>query len=72
MGARQRLNSLYFLAVLIVAALIGSATQSWSLFLISATIMTVLMIYDGDIRPTPQPPRTTQKTRKTRKTRKRR
>ncbi len=66
MGARQRLNSLYFLAVLIVAALVGGAAQSWSLFLISAAIMTVLMIYGGDIRPTPQPPRKTRKTRKRR------
>ncbi len=63
MGARQRLNSLYLLAILIVAAIIGGSAQSWLLFLISAAVMTVLMIHGGDIRPTPQSPRKTQKTR---------
>ena len=54
MGARQRLNSFYLLAVLIVAAIIGGSAQSWSLFLISAAVMTVLLIHGGDIRPTSQ------------------
>ena len=53
MGARQRLNSFYLLAVLIVAAMIGGSAQSWSLFLISAAVMTVLLIHGGDIRPKP-------------------
>ena len=53
MGARQRLNSFYLFAVLIVAALIGGTVQSWSLFLISAAVMILLLIHGGDIRPTP-------------------
>jgi len=39
--------------VLIVAALIGGTVQSWSLFLISAAVMILLLIHGGDIRPTP-------------------
>tara|TARA_R110002049_G_scaffold119431_3_gene273695 strand:+ start:4987 stop:5127 length:141 start_codon:yes stop_codon:yes gene_type:complete len=37
-----------------VAAIIGGSAQSWSLFLISAAVMTVLLIHGGDIRPTSQ------------------
>jgi len=63
MGARQRLNSFYLLAVLIVAAIIGGSAQSWSLFLISAAVMTVLLIHGGDIRPTSQSRRKTRQRR---------
>ena len=63
MGARQRLNSFYLLAVLIVAAIIGGSVQSWSLFLISAAVMLALLIYGGDIRPTSQSPRKTRQRR---------
>lgn len=66
MGVRQRLNSLYFLAVLIVAALIGGALQSWSVFMVSAAILTANLVYGGDIRPSTQSPRKTQKTRRRR------
>ncbi len=63
MGARQRLNSFYLFAVLIAAAMLGGAAQSWLLFLISAAIMTTLLIHGGDIRPTPQTRRNSRKRR---------
>ncbi len=53
MGARQRLNSLYFLGVLIVAAIIGGGAGSWPVFFIVAGVLTATAINGGDIRLTP-------------------
>lgn len=63
MGARQRLNSLYLIGALMVAAVIGGALQSWSVFMISAAILTAILVYGGDIRPSAQPPRKTRRRR---------
>ncbi|QDV20683.1 hypothetical protein Pan153_53600 [Gimesia panareensis] len=51
MGARQRLNSLYFYIIVIVSGLIGGATESWLMFWISAGVMAASMLHGGDIRP---------------------
>lgn len=57
MGARQRLNSLYLVGVLIIAAIIGTAADSWLVFLLTAAILTGTLIHDGGIRPGPTHPR---------------
>lgn len=51
MGARQRLNSLYLLNILIVSALIGITLQSWGIFIGVALILIVILVHGGDIRP---------------------
>ncbi|MCA9088801.1 MAG: hypothetical protein KDA90_09215 [Planctomycetaceae bacterium] len=53
MGARQRLNSLYFFGALIVAAVLGGVTDSWLVFLLTAAVLTATLIHGGDIRPGP-------------------
>ena len=53
MGARQRLNSLYFLGILIVAAIIGGGAGSWPVFFIVAGVLTATAINGGDIRLKP-------------------
>ncbi|WP_417850274.1 hypothetical protein [Thalassoglobus sp.] len=53
MGARQRLNSLYFIGVLIVATIIGGTANSWAVFLIVAGVLIATAINSGDIRLTP-------------------
>ena len=63
MGALQRLNSLYLIAVLMLAAVIGGALQSWPVFLVSAAILAAILVYGGDIRPSAQPPRKTRRRR---------
>lgn len=50
MGARQRLNSLYLLSILIVSALIGVALQSWGLFIIVALTLIAILVHGGNIR----------------------
>ena len=51
MGARQRLNSLYFYIIVIVSASIGGATESWLVFWISVGVMAASMLHGGEIRP---------------------
>ena len=51
MGARQKLNSLYVCVCGIVAAGVGLAFQSWSVFAIGMLAGIVLKFYDGGIRP---------------------
>lgn len=51
MGARQRLNSLYFYIIVIVSGLIGGATNSWLIFWICAGVMATSMVHGGEIRP---------------------
>ena len=53
MGARQRLNSVYMIGVLMVAAVIGGIAQSWIVFLVVAGVLTALMVHGGDIRSSP-------------------
>ncbi|HAH43779.1 MAG TPA: hypothetical protein DCM07_02785 [Planctomycetaceae bacterium] len=63
MGARQRLNSLNLLAVLMISAIIGGVVQSWLLFLISAVALAAILIHSGDIRPTSRSSRKTRQRR---------
>lgn len=55
MGARQRLNSLYFYIIVIVSASIGGATESWLVFWISVGVMAASMLHGGEIRPHSRP-----------------
>jgi hypothetical protein len=54
MGARQKLNAAYLNGGLLIAALVGIATESWSLFLLVLIISVVSSCYSGDIRPGPR------------------
>lgn len=55
MGARQRLNSLYFMGILIVAAVCGAATESWGIFALVTVVLAANSIHAGNIRPHPNP-----------------
>ena len=57
MGARQRLNSLYFMGILIVAAVGGAATESWGIFALVAFVLAANAIHAGNIRPQANPRR---------------
>lgn len=51
LGARQKLNAAYLNGALLVAALIGTATESWSIFLAAVLIGIGVATLSGDIRP---------------------
>jgi hypothetical protein len=51
MGAREKLNASNFAGSLLVAAIIGFATGSFAVFLLSAAILIGISCYTGDIRP---------------------
>lgn len=51
LGAKQKLNELYFFGSLSVAAAVGLGLQSWSAFIATAGLLTFLQIADGGIRP---------------------
>ncbi|SFJ51526.1 hypothetical protein [Planctomicrobium piriforme] len=53
MGARQRLNSLYFLGAVVGAVFAGAASGSWAVFLGVALVLLGLLVHNGDIRPMP-------------------
>lgn len=53
MGARQRLNSLYFTGILIAAAICGVASESWSIFALAVVALGAILIHGGSIRPQP-------------------
>ena len=59
MGARQRLNSMYLTGVLVIAAIVGGAANSWAVFLVVSGILTATAIHGGDIRLSPTAPRPT-------------
>lgn len=50
MGARKRLNIIAFYTSLILAAIIGGACQSWTVFYVVAGVLIVGSLYAGDIR----------------------
>lgn len=52
MGARQKLNQFYVLAVLMAAAILGIAAGSWAVFIVTAAVGIGLSLHTGDIRPT--------------------
>jgi len=52
MGARQKLNSGYFLGSVLVAYLAGWLTESWIVLLVALAILIATNLYIGEIRPT--------------------
>lgn len=56
MAARQRLNSLDLIGVLVIAGIIGQATESWAVFLVAAAVLTAILMHSGNIRPSPPVP----------------
>jgi hypothetical protein len=50
MSARTKLNGITFAVVLIFAALLGGAANSWLIFVLVTMIGTVLMIHAGEVR----------------------
>lgn len=55
MGARQRLNSLYFTGILIIAAVCGVAGDSWGMFASVTIVLAAILIHGGNIRPNSSP-----------------
>jgi hypothetical protein len=51
MGARETLNGVYLIASLVLAALLGCATGSWAVFVISLVALLAANIHAGRIRP---------------------
>ena len=52
MGARTKLNSVYVLGSLAVAAIIGAVAGSWIVFAIVSAVLIGCSVSDGGIRPT--------------------
>lgn len=51
MGARQQLNRAFFNGSLIVAALIGLATESWLIFALTFGVLLTSNLIFNEIRP---------------------
>ena len=51
MGAREKLNAAYISGSLVLAALVGAMTESWTVFFMTAVILLALNVHSGDIRP---------------------
>ena len=54
MGARHKLNAVFFKASLIAAGIIGMLAGSWLVFFVVLVIALALAIHGADIRLTPQ------------------
>jgi hypothetical protein len=52
MGARTSLNAIYLSGTLVLAAVLGLATGSWGIFLISLGVLIAANVHAGRIRPT--------------------
>ena len=50
MSARTRLNEIYALGCIGIAALIGGATGSWGVFVIALAVLLAACLHGGDIR----------------------
>jgi hypothetical protein len=51
MGARTTLNGIYVTGALVVAALFGSMTESWLVFVVSLGVLVGMKVHSGAIRP---------------------
>jgi hypothetical protein len=51
MGARTTLNGIYLTGGLVVAAILGGATGSWVIFVISLAVLYGVSLHAGRIRP---------------------
>lgn len=50
MGARQKLNSSFFLGSVVLAGLVGWLAQSWIVLVIALAILIGINLNNGDIR----------------------
>lgn len=50
MGARQKLNQAYLNGALVIAAVVGAATQSWTVFWLAALFVVGSSLHSGGIR----------------------
>jgi hypothetical protein len=51
MGAREKLNTAYFLGSLFIATFFGLVTQSWAVFVIALMVALASNLFSGEIRP---------------------
>lgn len=51
MGARSKLNTIFFQAALVVAGTAGLVTESWNVFLSTLAALTAVLIVTGEVRP---------------------
>jgi hypothetical protein len=51
MGARETLNSVYLIGSLVLAALAGCVTGSWTVFVVSLLVLVAANLHAGRIRP---------------------
>lgn len=49
-SARHKLNAAYIHGSLLIAGLIGAATESWNVFVLAASILTATSVLSGEIR----------------------
>jgi hypothetical protein len=50
MGARHKLNQAYLNGALVIAAVVGAASQSWTVFWLAALFAAGSSLYAGNIR----------------------
>jgi hypothetical protein len=51
MPARETLNSIYLIGSLVLAAIVGSVTNSWVAFIVSLAVLVAASLHSGRIRP---------------------
>lgn len=51
MSARKKLNRANVNGAVVIAAVVGVATQSWTVFVSATLFLVVAALYAGDIRP---------------------
>ena len=54
MGARHKLNQAYFNGSLLIAGVVGLATESFGLFVVILAVLVMSSLHSGDIRTKPQ------------------
>jgi hypothetical protein len=50
MGAKRKLNSIHATSAVVVAAMIGGAAQSWTVFAVVLAVLLVVGFHNGAIR----------------------
>lgn len=50
MSARHKLNKVHILGTIGLAAILGGAAQSWTIFVIAALVLVAVAIFSRDIR----------------------
>lgn len=71
MGARQRLNRLYLIGALVLAAAAGALLKSWGVFVVVFGLLIISLVAGGDIRLEPSRSRRTRPRRRSRRSRRR-